>query len=173
VTDDASDKHRASVVVGVYPGQPDTVVKQAATFASRFDAQLVCAYVNAGRYVMAEGPDGSFTSMPFDPDVPDLGEEEFDPALREHLTHVLSGGGVSWETRALAGDPARALGQLADTVEAAMIVVGTRENTFLAGVQEFLAGSVAARLAHRQHRPVVVIPLNPKGVESSLPWEAE
>jgi hypothetical protein len=32
---------RTRVIVGVYPGQPDAVVKVAAAFAIRFDAELV------------------------------------------------------------------------------------------------------------------------------------
>jgi nucleotide-binding universal stress UspA family protein len=53
-----------------------------------------------------------------------------------------------------------------------MIVVGTREPGFRGTVHEFINGSVAAQLAHRQHRPVVVIPLNPVTDDDELPWNA-
>jgi nucleotide-binding universal stress UspA family protein len=71
----------------------------------------------------------------------------------------------------LVGNPAQALGDLADTLNASMIVVGTREATLRASLQEFINGSVAAQLAHRQHRPVVVIPLAPVPSDQPLPWD--
>jgi hypothetical protein len=39
-------------------------------------------------------------------------------------------------------------------------------------MQEFFGGSVAVHLAHRQHRPVVVIPLAPVAFRDELPWES-
>lgn len=160
------------IIVGVLSGQPDSVVLQAATFASRFNADLVCAHVDQGRYLVDEHPDGSVSSLPFDPDLPDMQEEGFDPGLAKHLAHILGDRGISWSTRALAGETARALGHLAETLDAAMIVVGTREHTVSAGLHDFFTGSIAVHLAHRQHRPVVVIPLSPLGPNSEMPWEA-
>lgn len=160
------------VIVGVTPGQPDAVVLEAAAFADRFHAELVCATVEPGRYVVDEFADGSIMSLPVDPDLLDLGDEGFPVALRSHLTTLLGGGTLIWSTRAVAGDPARALAHLADTLDAAMIVVGTRERGMRATVQEFLGGSVAVHLAHRQHRPVVVIPLAPVAFRDQLPWES-
>ena len=163
--------HPRSVVVGVVPGQSDDVVIQAALFASRFDAQLVCAFVETSRYVVEELPDGSVRSLPFDPDLPEMRDEVFEPALAAHIDSLLATRNVRWSTRALAGDPARAIGHLAEAVDAAMIVVGTRSRSPRRGIREFFGGSVAAQLAHRQHRPVVVIPLSPVSIEDPLPWE--
>jgi len=160
------------VLVGVVPGQPDAVVLEAAAFATRFHAELVCATVELGRYVVDEFADGSIVSLPVDPDLLDLDDDGFSLALRDHLATVLDGRNVVWSTRAVAGDPARALAHLADTLDAAMIVVGTRESGIRAGIQEFFNGSVAVHLAHRQHRPVVVIPLAPVPFRDELPWEA-
>ena len=159
------------VIVGVVPGQPDAVVSQAAMFANHFNAVLVCASVDARRYMVEGQADGSVTSLPFDPDLPDLREEDFDADLRDHLGTILDARGVTWSTRALAGDPARALGHLADTLGAVMIVVGTKEATVRGSIKEFFNGSVAVHLAHHQHRPVVVIPLNPVPFEDAFPWE--
>jgi nucleotide-binding universal stress UspA family protein len=131
----------------------------------------VCVTLDPSRYKVSELPDGSMTSLPFDPDLPELADEAFDPRLRAHLAKVLDGRGVLWSTRALAGEPARALGHLGDTLGAAMIVVGTRETTTRRGVQSFFTGSVAVHLAHRQHRPVVIIPLAPVPFDDALPWE--
>jgi nucleotide-binding universal stress UspA family protein len=158
------------VVVGVFPGQPDRVVREAAVFAARFHAELVCAQVEQNRYLVLELPDGTISSLPFDPDLPELQEATFDPELEAHLAEVLPTS-TNWSTRALAGEPAEALGNLADTLHAAMIVVGTRRRGMRSGVGEFFAGSVAVHLAHRQRRPVVVVPLTPVAPDSALPWE--
>jgi nucleotide-binding universal stress UspA family protein len=165
-------RHPARVIVGVIPGQPDAVVLAAAVFASRFRAELVCACVDTSRHMVSERADGSVTSVPYDPDLPELGEEEFDPALRAHLAAHLDGHGIAWSTRALAGDPARALGHLAETLGATMIVVGTRESGIRGSLHEFFNGSVAVHLAHRQHRPVVVVPLAPVSFDGPLPGQS-
>ena len=158
------------VIVGVTPGQPDTIVLEAAAFAAQFHAELVCATVEPGRYAIDEFSDGSIVSLPVDPDSLDLDDDGFNVVLRAHLTTLLDRGNLIWSTRAVAGDPARALADLADTLDAAMIVVGTRESGIRAGIQEFFGGSVAVHLAHRQHRPVVVIPLAPVAFRDELPW---
>ena len=161
----------ARIVVGVDTGQPDSVVQQAAVFAEHFGAELVCAWVDTGRYVIEEHPDGSVSSLSFDPDLVDLADEALPPRLVAQLAAALAGSPVAWSTRALAGNPALAIGHLADTLGAAMIVVGTRESSVRAGLQAFFSGSIAVRLAHRQHRPVVMIPLAPVPFEQRLPWE--
>ena len=48
---------QSRVVVGVYPGQSDGVVLQAAVFAARFDAELVCAWVDPGRHPRGDHAD--------------------------------------------------------------------------------------------------------------------
>ncbi len=161
----------ATVIVGVLPGQPDTVVIEAAVLARKLGGELVCATVDTGRYMVAEFADGSITASPFDPDNPDVSRETFHPGLLAHLTRLLEGRGVHWSTRALAGDPARALGRLADTLDAALIVIGTRESGWRGSLHEFFSGSVAANLAHHQHRPVAIIPLSPVPFGNTLPWQ--
>jgi nucleotide-binding universal stress UspA family protein len=167
-----TDPATRCIVVGVIPRQADAVVQHAAALATQLGVRLICASVDVGRYTVAERADGSVRALPLDPDLGDLPEEEFDPALLAHLAEVLDPTGVDWDVRALAGDPARALGHLADTLDAMMIVVGTREGGFRGGLHEFFNGSVAVHLAHRQHRPVVVIPLAPVGLDGLLPWES-
>jgi hypothetical protein len=66
---------------------------------------------------------------------------------------------------------AHGLGRLGDLLHAEMIVVGSRHRGVRSTVQEFLGGSVAGHLAHRQHRLVVVIPLSPVSADEHLPWE--
>ena len=162
----------ARVIVGVFPGQPDAVVEEAAAFAARFDAELVCAWVDRSRYLIEESEDGTVRSMPIDSDLNDAADQGFPSKLTVQLTRVLESLGVSWSTRELAGDPARALGRLADRLSATMIVVGTREAGMRGSMQEFVNGSTAVHLAHRQHRPVVVIPLSPVSFGDPWPWES-
>ena len=53
--------------------------------------------------------------------------------------------------------------------DAELIVVGSRSGV-RASMREYFGGSVAVHLAHRQHRPVVIVPLAARA-ESPLPWE--
>ena len=161
------------IVVGVIPKQADAVIIAAAEFARRFDAAIVLASVDTSSYAVDERADGTVMAMPFNPDMPVMIEETFDPDLRARLASLLDPRGVQWSSRALAGDPAKALGELADSLDALVIIVGTREPTIRQGIREFFSGSVAANLAHRQRRPVVVIPQNPVGFEGRLPWTLE
>jgi len=124
-----------------------------------------------------EEPSGpsSVPSVPSEPTAseeppgPEPVEGKFDPRLEARLASILDGTGVDWSTRTLVGDPAEALGRLANSLDAAMIVVGTRRAGVLGTLRELFEGSVAAHLAHRQHRPVVVIPLDPVPIETTLP----
>lgn len=166
-----SQRRSAVIVVAVEPKQSDVVLLQAAALAHDLGVDLVCAHVDLGRYPVEEHADGTVVSLPFDPDLPDLGEDVFDPALADHIHDVLQESDVRYRLRALAGDPARALGHLADAVDARLIVVGTHHRGLRRGMHDFFEGSVAVHLAHRQHRPVVVIPLSPVTGGGKLPWE--
>lgn len=159
------------LVVGVTPHQPPDVVRCAARFATPLDAELICAYVDPGRYVVAEHPDGTVDSRPLDPDQPDWDSAAFDPALAERIRTAVAGSGVNVEFRALAGDIAHALGRLAELLDAQLIVVGSRRGGLRTSWHEFIGGSVAAHLVHRQPRPVLVVPLTPVPAGGRLPWE--
>jgi nucleotide-binding universal stress UspA family protein len=159
------------VVAGVTPHQPPIVVQWAARFARRFDAALVCAHVEAANYVVAEHPDGSVESRPIDPDVPDWDSAVFDSALAGRIRDLARDAGVQVEFRELAGSIGHALARLAEILDAEMIIVGSRRGGGMrTSMHEFFGGSVAVHLAHRQPRPLVVIPLSPKP-EGRLPWE--
>jgi nucleotide-binding universal stress UspA family protein len=168
MTDDHPDRY---VVVGVTPRQPVAVLQHAARFARHFEAVLVCANVDPGSYVVAEHPDGSIEARPIDPDLPDWTSSPFDGDLANRIRTIALEEGVRVEFRELAGEVAHALGRLGDLLHAEMIVVGSRHRGVRSTVQEFLGGSVAAHLAHRQHRPVVLIPLSPVPADEQLPWE--
>jgi nucleotide-binding universal stress UspA family protein len=156
VTGDNTDRY---IVVGVTPKQPLTVLRQAARFARRFPAVLVCANVEAGSYVVSEHSDGSVESRPIDPDQPDWNTAIFDGGLADQIRALAQEESIRVEFRELAGDIAHALGRLAEILDAEMIIVGSRGGGLRSSMHEFFGGSVAAHLAHRQPRPVVVVPV--------------
>jgi len=168
VTEPGQDRY---VVVGVTPRQPSAVVRQAARFARQFDAVLVCANVDAASYMVVEHPDGSVESRPVDPDQPAWESAVFDRGLGDRIRALASEAEVRVEFRELAGDIGHALGRLAEIVNAEMIVVGSRRGGLRSSMHEFFGGSVAVHLAHRQPRPVLVIPLSPAPNTSTMPWE--
>lgn len=161
---------RSHIVVGVVPGQPSEVFTTAACYAKRFDADLVFAFVDATRYSAEWYADGTTLSMPIDPDLADEREAVFDPELRDAIAAALKDKEIVWSTRAMTGGPALELARLADELDARMIVVGTRRPGFRGTLREFLNGSVGAQLAHRQHRPLVVVPLDPVDIADDQPW---
>jgi nucleotide-binding universal stress UspA family protein len=148
------------VLMGVVPGQPLAVAHRAAELAFSLNVKLICAYVDVTSY-LAEEPDGRVDALPIDPDGIDDDIEGISAGIRERLQDALHGTGVRWSFVTLSGDPARALGQLAESAEASVIVVGTRERGLGARFEELLVGSIAVHLTHRQHRPVLVVPLAP------------
>jgi nucleotide-binding universal stress UspA family protein len=139
--------------------------------AEKFGAELVCAFVDAARYVVTENPDGSVHSMPIDSDSAEDQEPGFPEEIRLRLASLLEARGISWRTCQLAGNPGHALSRLSDAVDAAYIVVGTRGVTMRGSVRDFFNSSVAVYLTHRQHRPVLVIPVEPTAPGLPLPWE--
>jgi nucleotide-binding universal stress UspA family protein len=62
---------------------------------------------------------------------------------------------VSYETRVVRGVAAGTLMQLADEVDALMVVVGRRGDS---GLAELVLGSVPRTLTHQCARPVLVVP---------------
>ena len=158
------------ILVGVTPSQPPVVLAAAARFARAFDAELVCVYVDAARVITSFDPDGTMLTTPIDPDG-DEGELRFPAELEADIADRLGGSGVAWTTSVVAGEPADGLRREAERVGAELIVLGTRERGRWQGVVDFFAGSLAARLAHRQPRPVVVVPVAPAAPHERLPWE--
>jgi nucleotide-binding universal stress UspA family protein len=84
-----------------------------------------------------------------------------DGDLREQLktrASELTANGVatSFESRSImVGGPAHVLAEIADSVDADLIVAGTRGHSPLSGL---VLGSVAQRLLHVAHQPVLLVP---------------
>jgi len=145
-----------AVIVGLQPGQPPHVLAEAVRFAKLLGVPLVVVHVDVTRFVTYEDPDGYVHSAPIDLNI-DAGAAEFED-VQQQAAAALQNENIVWTARQLVGDPALAIKQLANKLDAEMIVVGTRKRGLGESIREFFTGSVAARLAHRQHRPVLVIP---------------
>lgn len=161
------------VLVGVIEGQAPIVVQTAAQYAIDLSASLVVVHVDPERYLMGEYYDGMSPTIP----LAVLAEADgakaptFPAVLTHQVEAALEGLVTGWETRAAVGDPSLVLTELAEELDARLIVVGTRQHGVLAGIAEFLAGSVAVHLAHRQHRPILVVPLAKTAGPRLVPWE--
>jgi nucleotide-binding universal stress UspA family protein len=152
------DQLAGAVIVGVVPGEPARVVREAARFAKAFGAPLVVVNVDVTRFVAYEDPDGAVQTAPLELSI--AGRENELEQVTTEVTAALEGCGVAWTLRQLVGDPAIAMKRLAEQLTARLIVVGTRKRGFGESVREFFTGSVAVRLAHRQTRPVLVVPIS-------------
>lgn len=146
-----------AVIVALRPGQPPRVLAEAVRYARLLSAALVVVHVDVTRFVTFEDPDGMVHSAPIDLNI-DSGADEF-AELRAEVEQALAGSGLTWTARQLVGDPALAIKHLAGKLDAQLIVVGTRSRGLGESIREFFTGSVAARLSHRQSRPILVVPL--------------
>lgn len=161
-----------AVVVGIAADQADAVLLVAAAVAAQFEAKLVCVTVDPERYATLDDQ-GNVNYWPIDPDAIDDPAERVaaDSELHAHLAGLLDPLGVAWSVRVAAGDPSAGLAHIAAEVSALMIVIGTRPRSIIRSAREFFSGSIAAHLAHRQPRPILVVPLNPV-LDGTLPWSS-
>lgn len=165
---DAMREHSGrTVVAGVQPEQPLWVVQVAGEYAKAFGAELVCVSVDPARYAFQELPDGTMLTAPLDPDLL-AGVPGFPEGQRAAIDALLSPLGVTWSLQERTGGPAEALRQVAEEVDALMIVVGAARGGVRGALRTVLAGSVAGRLAHRQYRPVVVVPTAPDDADDGV-----
>lgn len=149
---------RIPLVVGVLPGQHPEVLHTARDLAARLDAPLVCAYVDEASYLVEWDPSKETHRLSLHPEKDDADVASVRAELKAIVSSDVDGRSVDWTLRLLAGDPARALGRLADDIHASMIIVGTPERGLAHRISEALNGSVASWLSHHQSRPVLIVP---------------
>lgn len=166
--DRTEETARHAVIVGVVPDQPARVLREAARYASLLGVPLEVVHIDVTRFVTFEDPDGYVHSSPIDLDIT-VGEAQL-AAVRAQVVDALEGSPVDWHLQQLVGDPAMAILHLAERIDARLIVVGTRRRGFGETVREFFTGSVAVRLAHRQARPVLVVPLDDPAASDEELW---
>lgn len=167
-TDEGLDAVHGAVIVGVIPEQSPRVVKEAARYAALMDAPLLVVHVDVTRFVTYEDPDGYVHSAPIDLNIAS-GEDDL-RVITAQVSAALDGNAADWSVRQLVGDPALAIKHLADKIDAHLLVIGTRKRGLGESIREFFTGSVAARLAHRQHRPILVVPLGEPVPDDEDPW---
>jgi nucleotide-binding universal stress UspA family protein len=159
------------LVAAVVPGQPPLVAVTAASLARATGAPaLFFAYVDTARYADEEYPDGTVRHLPIDPDLADDSWSDTERILTQQVADAMAGQEVQWQFRYLAGRVDRSLTHLARAVDAAAFVVGTHVGRH-SRIADFVNGSVSMHLAHRQHRPVLVVPLAVVDWRSRAPWE--
>jgi nucleotide-binding universal stress UspA family protein len=159
------------LVVAVVPDQPPLVGITAVSLAKATAAPaLYFAYVDPSRYPVEELPDGTVRHAAIDPDLDDDQWPGTQATLVRAVGETMAGHDVPWHFRYLAGRVDRALTHLARAVDAAAFVVGTHVGRHHR-IADFVNGSVSMQLAHRQHRPVLVVPLEVVDWEARAPWE--
>ncbi|WP_426624011.1 universal stress protein [Leifsonia sp. McL0607] len=146
------------VIVGVHIGQPIDVLLHSARLAVELGRELVCAYVAAD--VVSTGwdrPEHFEVTADFEDG---SSEDDLAPDLIAAIRSALDAIEThpQWRIRVLTGDVADELAELAHETEARLIVVGGRRRGFDRVLDHFTSGSVSARLAHDQLRPLLVIP---------------
>ena len=159
------------IVVGVIPGQPELVTLTAASWAAALGVDLYVGYVDTGRVTVEEFPDGTVRHTEVSVDAVDDSWRKRTHQIVSFVEDVLADSGVTWHFRYLAGRPDRALTHLARAVDASALVIGTRTHGAAGRWHEFVEGSMAAHLAHHQHRPVLVVPLRVVDWHASAPWQ--
>jgi len=159
------------IVVGIVPGQPELVALTAAAWASALGVGLYFGYADRARVTVEEFPDGTVRHAEVDPDSVDDSWQDRQDAIEETLRRTLADSVVPWYFRYLAGRPDRALTHLARAVDASAFVVGAHDPGVSGRWHDVVDGSIAARLSHHQHRPVLVVPLSVVDWHSRAPWQ--
>lgn len=161
---------RGVLVAAVVAETAPVVLRAAVGLATDLGVDVVAVHVDASRVVVARHPDGTVDSAPVDPDSYDDPEAPARDQLRR-LVASAAGPGAAVTLVETVGNPATEIARLAERLDARMIVVGTREPGLAHHVAEFFTGSVAVHLAHRQSRPLLVVPMSPGSFEVPAPWE--
>lgn len=142
------------VVFGVLPDQAPAVITTA-----RMGASLVFVWADGAHAEVERHPDGTVITTPLDPDQFDHPDEPTtEHRIHTQLEPVLAEAPVPWTLRYATGAPDQALTEVAEELDAMAIGLGTREPGFGAWAGEKIEGPVAIRLAHHQHRPVILVP---------------
>ena len=145
------------LVLGVPWEFDERLVRAAAGLAVILRAHLICAFVDPASYLTEWEPAGSRAGASLDP-APNA-EAEF-PArqMLDGLVDILGPPGGAWSFRVLNGEVAQALGRLAQSADAAALIVGGQRPGRIAQMGRLLEGSVSVSLTRLQARPVLIVP---------------
>ncbi len=150
---------RCQIVVGVIPQQNDRVVSSVKRLARALQADVVFVYADAHGY---QGAAGHASSL--DPDLVNGGfaDNEIREGLEARLGRGMEDSDSVWKLVCCRGSAGQALAQIAQEVDAELIVIGDREEGPKAVMRETVGGKVASILVRIQPRPVVIVPQHPK-----------
>jgi nucleotide-binding universal stress UspA family protein len=134
-----------TIVVGFDDTKPARrALERAADLAEAFGAKLVVTSVAPILVGIAR------SAGPVDPvDSPEEHREQLQDARK-----LLEGRNIEADYVPAVGEPADAIAELADDVEADLIVVGTRDPGIL---ERLLGQSVSERVVHHAHRDVLIV----------------
>ncbi|WP_336082529.1 universal stress protein [Nocardia sp. SSK8] len=111
------------------------------------------AYVHAAHAI-------DIDDLPIDPDSPDF-EDRVRATLaeeRDQACAVLAALPGNWTYHGAPGDPTDLLLSLAETHSVEMILLGAPRHGMMSLLERLMGESVAARMIHHAHRPVVLVP---------------
>lgn len=145
------------VVLGAAWNCSEHLVTAAAGLASRLGVHLICAFVDPASYLTEWESERSRTAASLDP-ATNVEAEFPSEQVQERLQAILGPPGDEWSFRVLNGEVAQALGRMAESAGAALLMVGGQRAGRLARMGRMLEGSVSASLIRGQSRPVLVVP---------------
>ncbi len=145
------------VLLGVRWHVSPPLVRAAASLSTGLGVHLLCAFVDPASYLTEWESGDSRTAASLDPAADD--ESQFPSgAVLQNLAAILGPPGADWSFRVLNGDVAPALGRLADSAGASLLIVGGPRAGVLAGTGRLLEGPVSASLIRSGHGPVLIVP---------------
>lgn len=159
------------LVAGVVPDGCDMVVHTALNWARALQIEVYFAYVDPSRVTIAENPDGTVRHAATEPNALHDDWQQRNRALRAWLAELCADHPIRWHFRYLAGRPDRALTHLARAVNASAFVIGAHGRVSRWRPEEYLNRSVAVRLSHHQHRPVLIVPSTVVDWRARTPWQ--
>ncbi len=145
------------LVLGVPWEFEERLVRAAAGLALIMGTHLICAFVDPASYLTEWDPAGYRDGTSLDP-VCNLEAEFPVRQMRTSLEGILGPPGGAWSFRVLNGEVAHALGRLAQSTDAAALIVGGQRPGRVARMGRMLEGSVSVSLTRLQARPVLIIP---------------
>jgi len=145
------------LVLGVRRDFDERLIRAAAGLATIMGVHLICAFVDPASYLTEWEPAGVLDGTSLDP-APNVEAEYPASQLLSGLEGILGPPGGAWSFRVLNGEVAHALGRLAQSADAAALIVGGQRPGRIAQMGRLLEGSVSVSLTRLQGRPVLVVP---------------
>lgn len=141
------------------PREADEVLSAAADLAARLTAHLDVAHVRPLFGPNLAGVPAGLGGLPPGPavELPLAAEPGELERLREWISTELKDSNVAWSLHVREGDPAHVLGDLAESLDAYCIVVGTRGEGVRAFLERMIRPSVSHALIRDQRRPLLVV----------------